>query len=66
MSYNSEGLLPDAELRAVLGDASIDGRVRRFTHHYRRYRSDSDRVGRQYKGDHVHELLYHAELRRGR
>lgn len=66
VSYNSEGLLPDAELRAVLGDASIDGRVRRFTHHYRRYRSDSDRVGRQYKGDHVHELLYHAELRRGR
>ena len=66
VSYNSEGLLPDAELRSVLGEASIDGRVRRFTHRYRRYRSDSDRVGRQYKGDHVHELLYHAELRRGR
>ena len=63
VSYNSEGLLPDEELRAILRDAAIDGRVRRFTHHYRRYRSDSDRAGRQYKGDHVHELLYHARLR---
>ena len=63
VSYNSEGLLPDEELRAVLGEASIDGRVRRFTHHYRRYRSDSDHARRQYKGDHVHELLYHAVLR---
>ena len=66
VSYNSEGLLADQELQAVLGEAAIDGRVHRFTHHYRRYRSDSDRVGRQYKGDHVHELLYHAELRSGR
>ncbi|HUF28607.1 MAG TPA: DNA adenine methylase [Gemmatimonadaceae bacterium] len=63
VSYNSEGLLPDDDLRGLLADAAIDGRVRRFTHHYRRYRSDSDRVGRQYKGDHVHELLYYARLR---
>lgn len=63
VSYNSEGLLPDDELRAILKEASTDSRVRRFAHHYRRYRSDSDRAGRQYKGDRVHELLYHARLR---
>lgn len=63
VSYNSEGLLPDDELRALLREAAVDGRVRRFAHHYRRYRSDSDRDGRRYKGDHVRELLYHARLR---
>jgi adenine-specific DNA-methyltransferase len=63
VSYNSEGLLPDDELREILREAAMDGRVRRFSHQYRRYRADSDRAGRRYKGDRVRELLYHARLR---
>lgn len=63
VSYNSEGVIPDGELRAILRDAAVDGRVRRFTQRYKRYRADSDREGRRYKADEVHELLYYARLR---
>jgi adenine-specific DNA-methyltransferase len=63
VSYNSEGVIRDAALRAILADAAIDGRVRRFTRRYKRYRADSDREGRRYKGDEVRELLYYARLR---
>ena len=63
VSYNSEGVIPDAEFRAILREASIDGRVRRFTRAYKRYRADSDREGRRYKADRVRELLYYARLR---
>jgi adenine-specific DNA-methyltransferase len=63
VSYNSEGVIPDKEMRAALSDAAIDGRVRRFTRLYKRYRADSDREGRRYKGDEVRELLYYARLR---
>ena len=45
-------------------NAAFDGRVRRFTKRYKRYRADSDREGRRYKGDVVKELLYYARLRR--
>ncbi|MEJ7809601.1 MAG: hypothetical protein WKG32_04205, partial [Gemmatimonadaceae bacterium] len=63
VSYNSEGVLPATELRRILAAASADGRVRRFSRRYRRYRADSDRDGRRYRGDHVRELLYYARLR---
>jgi len=63
ISYNSEGVIADDELRAILRDAAIDGRVRRFARRYKRYRADSDREGRRYKGDEVSELLYYARLR---
>lgn len=63
VSYNSEGVIDDRELRAILRDAAIDGRVRRSTLRYKRYRADSDREGRRYKGDEVTELLYYARLR---
>ena len=63
VSYNTEGVIQDAELRSILADASVDGRVRRFTKRYKRYRADSDREGRRYKGDVVRELLYYARLR---
>jgi len=63
VSYNTEGVIPDVEFRAILRDASIDGRVRRFTRAYKRYRADSDREGRRYKADRVRELLYYARLR---
>ena len=63
VSYNSEGLLPDTDLRAVLAEASVDGKVRRFSKGYRRYRADSEHAARRYKGSVVRELLYHARLR---
>jgi adenine-specific DNA-methyltransferase len=63
VSYNSEGLLPDTDLRAVLAEASVDGKVRRFSKSYRRYRADSEHAARRYKGSVVSELLYYARLR---
>ena len=65
VSYNSEGVIGDSDLRAILADAAIDGRVKRFTRRYKRYRADSDREGRRYKADEVRELLYYARLRHG-
>ena len=63
VSYNSEGLLPDPDLRAALAEASVDGKVRRFSKAYRRYRADSDSATRRYKSAVVRELLYHVRLR---
>jgi adenine-specific DNA-methyltransferase len=63
VSYNTEGLLPDRVMREVLGDAAVDGRVRRFTKPYKRYRADRDHDRRRYRGDEVRELLYYARLR---
>ncbi len=63
VSYYSEGLLPDAQLRSLLEAASVDGKVRRFTKRYRRYRADSDHAARRYAADSVTELLYYARLR---
>ncbi|HLB10626.1 MAG TPA: DNA adenine methylase, partial [Gemmatimonadaceae bacterium] len=63
VSYNSEGLLSERDLRDVLAGATRVGTVQRFSRAYRRYRSDSDRVGRVYQGDLVRELLYHVRLR---
>jgi adenine-specific DNA-methyltransferase len=63
LSYNTEGVIPDREVRAMLRDAAIDHRVRRFAKRYKRYRADRDREGRRYKSDQVRELLYYARLR---
>jgi adenine-specific DNA-methyltransferase len=63
VSYNSEGLLSERDLRDVLAAAAHSGMVKRYSLGYRRYRSDSDRVGRVYQGDRVRELLYHVRLR---
>ncbi|MDQ2930896.1 MAG: DNA adenine methylase [Gemmatimonadota bacterium] len=63
VSYNSEGLLSERDLKDVLADAAKFGTVKRFSRGYRRYRSDSDRIGRIYQGDSVRELLYHVRLR---
>ena len=63
VSYNSEGLMPAAALRATLAEASADGVVRCFTRRYKRYRADSDHAGRRYRSDRVRELLYYTRLR---
>ena len=63
VSYNSEGVISNRELRGILSESAVDGRARRFAKRYKRYRADSDREGRRYKGDVVQELLYYARLR---
>jgi adenine-specific DNA-methyltransferase len=62
VSYNSEGLLSERDLRDVLAGAARFEAVKRFSRGYRRYRSDRNRVGRVYQGDVVRELLYHVRL----
>ena len=63
VSYNSEGLLAENTLKAMLREASVDGRVTCFRKTYRRYRADSDREGRRYRADGLRELLVYARLR---
>ena len=63
VSYNTEGLLSERDLKDVLVDVAKSGKVMRYSRGYRRYRSDSDRAGRVYQGDRVRELLYHVRLR---
>jgi adenine-specific DNA-methyltransferase len=63
ISFNSEGhLAPDA-LQTLLTKASVDGQVAHYTQRYRRYRADSERVGRHYHGDVALEHLYLVRLR---
>lgn len=58
VSYNNEGLLPEAELRALL-EAKADGGLCDFhTLPYRRFRADQDGAARRYKGDEVREFLF--------
>jgi adenine-specific DNA-methyltransferase len=58
MSYNAEGIIPEATIERVLRDHGRHGTYRRYRHGYRRYRSDSDGAGRTYAGDVVNEYLY--------
>jgi adenine-specific DNA-methyltransferase len=60
MSYNTEGILPDATIERLLKDAGRAATFRRFTRRYRRYRSDADGASRRYRGDEVAELLYYV------
>jgi adenine-specific DNA-methyltransferase len=66
VSYNSEGLLPEDAMRSILARYSLDHHVRRFAHTYRRYRADADHSRRRYREGELREILYYAELRRGR
>jgi adenine-specific DNA-methyltransferase len=63
VSFNSEGHLRPEALESLLGKASADGKVSRFSQRYRRYRADSDREGRQYHADIALENLYLVRLR---
>ena len=63
ISFNSEGHLKPETLLSLLGRASADGRVSHFSQRYRRYRADSDRVGRRYHRDIALEHLYLVRLR---
>ncbi|MFL5623445.1 MAG: DNA adenine methylase [Gemmatimonadaceae bacterium] len=63
VSFNSEGHLEPDALESLLAKAAADGKVSHFSQRYRRYRADSDRVGRRYHRDIAHEHLYLIRLR---
>ncbi|HEX7118862.1 MAG TPA: DNA adenine methylase [Longimicrobiales bacterium] len=58
LSYNAEGIIPEATIARVLKAYGRAATYRKYRRLYRRYRSDSDGVGRTYRGDEVHEFLY--------
>ena len=61
MSYNDEGIIPEATIRRVFREHGRAGTYRRHATGYRRYRSDSDGENRRYRGDSVREYLYCVE-----
>ncbi len=63
MSYNTEGIIPEPEIERLMKAHGRAATYRRYTRGYRRYRSDSDGVGRRYSGDAVAERLYCVEGR---
>ncbi|MEE9206879.1 MAG: DNA adenine methylase [Gemmatimonadota bacterium] len=60
LSYNDEGLLSVGEIEDILTSYGRADSYRRFRHEYRRYRSDSDRPGRQYRRNAVAELVHYV------
>jgi adenine-specific DNA-methyltransferase len=58
MSYNAEGIIPEATIERVLREHGRARTYRRYRRRYRRYRSDADGVGRRYRADTVNEYLY--------
>jgi adenine-specific DNA-methyltransferase len=62
MSYNSEGIISDEFIEAVLRERGLPDTYRRLEQTYKRYRSDRDRETRRYKGDRVTELLHYVRV----
>ncbi len=62
VSYNSEGILANADFKAILGRRAV-APVRQFSYSYRRYRADRDGNNRRYRASGVTEYLYHVRLR---
>lgn len=58
LSYNAEGIIPEATIARVLRTHGRAATYRKYRRRYRRYRSDSDGKGRTYRGDEVNEFLY--------
>lgn len=58
MSYNTEGIIPEATIRRVLTSYGRRSTYQKYTLRYKRYRSDSDGENRRYRGDIVEECLY--------
>jgi adenine-specific DNA-methyltransferase len=63
VSFNSEGHLAPDSLNSLLLAASVDGEVAHFSQDYRRYRADSERVGRHYHRDLALEHLFLVRLK---
>jgi adenine-specific DNA-methyltransferase len=64
MSYNSEGIIPDSEIRSAFAARGVPGTFRVHEQDYARYRSDRDSDTRRYKGSRVTERIYFVELKR--
>lgn len=62
MSYNNEGIIPEAEIERIFRQHGRSGTYRRVARSYQRYRADSDSERRQYKTDEVTEFLYYVRL----
>ncbi len=62
MSYSSEGLIPDGEVKRIFQSVGKPDSFERFTRDYKRYRSDSDSGSRSYSADRVQEYLYFVEV----
>lgn len=58
MSYNSEGLIPQASIERLLREWGRAGTFKLYRRRYRRYRADADGEHRKYRGDVVEERLY--------
>jgi adenine-specific DNA-methyltransferase len=58
MSYNSEGIIPEAAIERIFKAYGRVSTFERYTRRYKRYRSDADSVKRRYSGDAVSEYLY--------
>jgi adenine-specific DNA-methyltransferase len=58
MSYNGEGIIPEATIERVLKENGRAATYRRYRRDYKRYRSDADGENRNYTGDRVEEYLY--------
>lgn len=60
LSYNDEGLIEPDHIEAIFREMGSPDSFRSFERGYRRYRSDSDRPGRRYRGDAVRERVYYV------
>ncbi len=58
MSYNAEGIIPEATIERLLKQHGRRATYQRYRRRYRRYRSDADGDNRRYTGDVVAEYLY--------
>jgi adenine-specific DNA-methyltransferase len=63
ISFNSEGHLAPDRLQSLLTAVSVNAEVAHYTQRYRRYRADSEHVGRHYHKDRATEHLYLVRLR---
>jgi adenine-specific DNA-methyltransferase len=62
MSYNSEGIIPEADIRRIFEERGEASTYRVFERDYGRYRSDRDHERRQYSADSVTEKLYYVRV----
>jgi adenine-specific DNA-methyltransferase len=63
VSYNTEGILPDAQFLDILGNRAV-AQVQRFEQPYKRYRADQDGERRRYRASGVNELVYYLRIRK--
>jgi adenine-specific DNA-methyltransferase len=63
VSYNTEGILPDAEFLDILRRHAV-APVRQFVKPYKRYRADQDGERRRYRASAVNELVYYLRIRK--